>query len=135
MTAPTPITPWAPDANYPSGSHAWSGTPTKVSPAYTEFQPSPAFAPSAQEFNSILAARDAKINAIIAYVGQTILAGLLNWEPATINLSGNTPVTQYGFCWNPSDAAWIALIINSAGVRSLATTDGGATWKDNAPEF
>jgi hypothetical protein len=63
------IIPWASNANYSSGTgFAWAGDPTKVTPAYVEFQPSPAFAPSAQEMNAMFNERDVVINSLIDQV-------------------------------------------------------------------
>lgn len=76
------ITPWAPDSNYATGTgFAWAGTPTKVTPAYVEFQPSPAFAPSAQEMNAMFAARDVVINQL----GADAVSGVtLGWQPSQL---------------------------------------------------
>jgi hypothetical protein len=101
---PISITPWAPNANYATGTgFAWAGTPTQVTPAYVEFQPSPAFAPSAQEFNEIIAQRDAAINALGA---AQQAAEFVTWKPSYV-MSMLGTIEPTCAAWDPVTLKWL----------------------------
>lgn len=135
-TLPNKITPWASDANYPAGAHAWSGQPTKVVPAYVEFTPSVAFAPSAQEMNDLLNARDVALNAVIDYVAQTtLLVGALNWNPSRVNLGSGADQIMCANAWDPFLRVWYSVVGDSIGTKMFSTSNGGNTWREVNPDF
>lgn len=124
------ITPWAPDANYPTGTgFAWQGTPTKVTPAYVEFQPSPAFAPSAQEFNSILNGLGVVINLIGADVQA---ASFVTWQPSyVLNMLG--AITPSCVAWDSIALKWLVGGLNTTPAAICATGRGDPlNWSESA---
>lgn len=99
----TPIVPWAQTANFPAGGNPWSGTPTKVAPAYTFFTPNQP--PSAQELNYILNARDIALASVSA---SSALDTASNWGPVAFDSSGSARNVQ-GAAYDPCYGRWLAV--------------------------
>lgn len=114
------LVPWASTANYPAGGNAWNGQPTKVVPSYTYFQPSAAFAPSAQELNTLFNLRDAALNTVIDQIAPP------SFFPSTLPVLGSPGpyTTLASVAYDTLSQKWIVAGNPGAAQGFLATGYG-----------
>lgn len=122
------ITPWAQTQNYSAGAFAWSGTPTKVAPAYSYFTPN--VPPAAQELNFILNQRDAILSGVAMGTWAT---GVANWNDPTTNIGGAVvPNCPTAACWDAFSGQWmVACEVPDVSVQpALMQSPDGKMWRN-----
>jgi hypothetical protein len=132
----TVIVPWSSTANYPTGpGFEWDGLATKNAPGFTFFTPSPAFAPTAPQFNSMFNARDTWIANLNAWTGQ--LDGQ-NWSQ--FQTPTGIGATLQSIDWSPALGTWLGFAAVLSTNYTVWQTADGINWTQlgnalNASDF